>query len=169
MFSAPFRIGLILVFLVLAGWLMSQKLFPHGIGLLMGVAVLVWGYIRNGSVFLANWRLRRQQYEKAEKLLNQVYRPHWLGRIVQAFYYSARGHIAFHRQAYTEAKQHFEKAHEIRPPAGDNRAVVLLNLAQLAQIEGNRKQAKAYVQEAREERISPGLTEALDRFAKSLR
>ena len=99
MFPAPFRFGLILAFLVLAGWLMSQQLYPHGMGLLLGVAILVWGYFRNGTVFLANWQLRREKYDRAEKLLNQIPRPRWLGRIVKAFYHSARGHIAFHRQS----------------------------------------------------------------------
>ncbi|MEL7533625.1 MAG: hypothetical protein AAFN10_20090, partial [Bacteroidota bacterium] len=75
MFSTRFRLALMGIFLALAAWLMLKGQYPYGLGLLMGFGLLVWGYFRNGSVYLAYRRLRQEKYEKAEKLLDEVNRP----------------------------------------------------------------------------------------------
>jgi tetratricopeptide (TPR) repeat protein len=168
MFPARFRFVLMVAFLILAAWLLVQKNYFFGLGLLLGFGLLLWGYYRNGSVFLAYWRLRREQFDKAEKLLKEVSRPQWLARVVKTFYYSSLGHIAFQKQEYEEARQQFETARELRPPPGNNRALVLLNLAQLAKIRGDKKQAKAYLAEAKEERMSDELKAAVEAYAKKL-
>ncbi|MEM6343011.1 MAG: tetratricopeptide repeat protein [Bacteroidota bacterium] len=169
MFSTRFRLALMGLFLALAAWLMLKGQYPYGLGLLMGVGLLVWGYFRNGSVYLAYRRLRQEKYEKAEKLLDEVNRPNWLSRVVQGYYYLSRGHIAFHEGRYPEAQMHFETAHELRPPNGNDRALILLNLAQLANIQGNKKQARHYLREAEGERMTPELAQAMADYKKKLK
>ncbi|MEL6590410.1 MAG: tetratricopeptide repeat protein [Bacteroidota bacterium] len=169
MLSARFRFALMGAFLILAAWLMIKGLYPYGLGLLMGFGLLVWGYFRNGSVYLAYWRLRRDQYDKADRLLDEVQRPKWLGRVVQGYYYLCRGHIAFHEQRYTEAQMHFRTAYELRPPNGNDRALILLNLAQLSNIQGDKKQARQYLKEAETEKMSPELAQAMADYRKKLR
>lgn len=168
MFSARFRLVLMGLFLALAAWLMLKGQYPYGMGLLMGFGLLVWGYFRNGSVYLAYRRLRQDKYEKAEKLLDEVNRPNWLARVVQGYYYLSRGHIAFQEERYTEAQLHFETAHELRPPNGNDRALILLNLAQLANIQGDKKQARHYLKEAEDEKMSPELAQAMADYKKKI-
>lgn len=168
MFSARFRLVLMGLFLALAAWLMLKGQYPYGMGLLMGFALLVWGYYRNGSVYLAYRRLRQEKYKKAEKLLNEVAKPNWLGRVVQGYYYLSLGHIAFHEERYTEAQMHFKTAYELRPPNGNDRALILLNLAQLANIQGDKKQARHYLKEAEGERMSPELAQAMADYRKKV-
>lgn len=169
MFSARFRLVLMGLFLALAAWLMLKGQYPYGMGLLMGFGLLVWGYYRNGSVYLANRRLRQEKYEKATKLLDEVAKPNWLARVVQGYYYLCRGHIAFHEGRHTEAQMHFQTAYELRPPNGNDRALILLNLAQLANILGDKKQARHYIKEAEGERMNPDLAQAMAAYKKKIK
>lgn len=64
---------------------------------LLAVGLIVWGYFKNGTVYLAFKQLKKDNHEKAEKLLLKIKYPNLLTKSQKSYYHFIKGFIELHK------------------------------------------------------------------------
>ncbi len=138
MFTINIYLRFALIALFLGGGILLA--FWQGIGysipfLLVGIALLV-GYILLGTVQSAAQLVQDQNFGEAKKRLALTMKPDWLYKTNRAFYYMMHGTIAMQEGDQNEAEKWLEKADKIELPSDNEKAMVQLQLANIAASKG---------------------------------
>ena len=161
MYSPVVRILMGLAGLVLIYYYFQAGSELAGYITLFGVALIVWGYFKNGTVYLA-WRaVKKEQFEKAERILNQVRYPELLKKEQRGFYHFARGLIEANRNNSDAAYRNLSDALKFGVRTENNIAIINLNLAGLDFEQGKINEAKEHIKMARTMKYSPALESEL--------
>ncbi len=132
---------------------------------------IVWSHFKQGSVLLASKYFKNSEYEKAEDLLDEVENPERLGKGRRGFYEFMRANIALKRDDFETAEYHFQLASRFPLGGKNDKAYVLIHLANLALRKKDGVKALAYTEKAKELATSSRAKEiinVIDKEAKSL-
>jgi hypothetical protein len=105
MLTTRLRLVLIATTLVLAAYAASSGWLGAG-GLVVGAALLGYGHVRYGTVWLAFRRMRREDFEGMARLLDEVRRPDLLAPGHRSYYELMRGWAALAGERDEEAVTH---------------------------------------------------------------
>lgn len=99
---------------------------------LLGLAgYFVWSQYREGSVFLATQAFHRKDYERTRELLAEIRNPDHLRKGRRNFYEFMQGNIALKENRIDEAEVHFQLASRLPWRRDHEKAMVLINLANI--------------------------------------
>lgn len=162
-------IGLIALFLsggvALAVFVGFWYSFPV---LLIGIILLVI-YVLFGSVNSAAQNIQNGDFDGAEKKLNLTLKPSWLYVTQRAFYLIMKGSIAMNNKDSKTAEELFDKALHMNLPSDNERAMVLLQLANINAMKSKWSAAKNYFREIKKLKVTETMIkEQVDQFAKAL-
>jgi hypothetical protein len=165
------RFALIGVFLV-GGIILS---FIPGFGfwyalpfILIGLVLLV-GYVLLGTVQSAAEFMQTQDFDSCEKRLNLTLNPKWLYVTNRAYYYMIKGSIALARRNTEEGEKWLNMANEIDVPSDNEKAMLQLQLANIAASKNKWQQAQIHYRTAKACNVSePMIKEQLLQFEKAL-
>ncbi len=136
--------------------------------LLVGLALLA-GYIFLGTVQSTAQLVQDQQFEEAEKRLALTIKPEWLYKTNRAFFYMIKGTLAMNRKDHTAAEEWLTKAQSIELPSDNEKAMVLLQLANINVSKNKWTKAKANFQEMKKLKVTePVMKEQIKMFEKAL-
>jgi len=136
--------------------------------LLIGIGLLV-SYFLLGTITSAAEMIQDGKFNAAEKRLNLTYFPNWLYVTNRAVYYIMRGAIAMDRKDTTGAEALFQTANNMKLPSDNEKAMVLLQLANINAMKSKWSAAKKYYREAKGLKVSEGpIKEQLSQFEKAL-
>lgn len=137
--------------------------------LLVGVVLLV-GYLLLGTVQSAAQLMQETNFLGAEKRLGLTLTPRLLYKGNRAYFYMLKGSIAMQLKQNELAETHLLRAREIGLPTDNERAMVYLQLANLAALKNNWTAARNLHREAKQCKISePQLRDQLKQFEKALK
>ncbi|HKO57110.1 MAG TPA: hypothetical protein VJ276_14630 [Thermoanaerobaculia bacterium] len=162
-------IRLALVGAAIIGGLATYSTSPTRAGLFIGGAVLlIVGYLRQGTVWLAFRAQRQGRTSRSKKLLEQIANPDRLSRQNRAYYYFLRGIHTIEAAEYAAADALLEHA-----PVGDlrtdnDRSMATALRAAAALALGDRDRAKIHLLTAREYPRRPEVTALLDEIEGDL-
>lgn len=154
MLTKKARLWVIGIALILLAWTISQQVYEITAVLGLGIALLVWGYFREGTVVMAAREFHAKNYDGAEELLKEIEDPDRLGRHRRGFYEFIYGNVELHRHNYEEAEKHFQIASKFPLRNQNDKAIVLVHLANLNLRKKDHARAKAYVEKARTFKIT---------------
>jgi len=123
--------------------------------LIIGLGLLA-SYIFLGTVTSAAEMIQDSQFEAASKRLDLTYFPNWLYVTNRAVYFIMRGAIAMNAKDTNKAEELFETANSLKLPSDNEKAMVLLQLANINAMKNKWNQAKIYFKEAKKLKISEG-------------
>jgi hypothetical protein len=148
-FSLYGRIALMLLVLGFGIVQLWRGRTAPGAALIIAVALLAYGYVRYGTVWIAFRALRAGKSKRAETLLDQVLCPDWLRSQDRAYYEFLRGILATEREDWGTARDHFLTAlrHNLR--TSNNRAMVECALAETLLSAGDPDAAREHLDMAR--------------------
>jgi hypothetical protein len=126
----------------------------YGIFFVIAGLVLLGGYIFLGTVGPASKALQAADFEKAEKYLALTLNPRWLYSTNRAYYYMLKGSIALSNKEVEKGEQYLKMAEEIEVPTDNERAMLQIQLAQIAASKSRWKQAKIHYRKAKECKIT---------------
>ena len=132
---------------------------------------VVWSHFKQGSVLAASKHFKNSAYEKAEKLLDEIDNPERLAKGRRGFYEFMRANIALKRDDFESAEHHFQLASRFPLGGKNDKAYVLIHLANLALRKKDGVRAMAYTEKARELTTSSRAKEiinVIDKEAKSM-
>ncbi len=136
--------------------------------LLIGV-ILLLGYIFLGTVQSAAQLVQETKFEAAEKRLDLTFRYNWLYKTNRAFYCMIKGTLAMQRKNNDEAEEWLEKAKKIELPSDNEKAMVLLQLANIHANKGKWNNAKIHFRNAKKLKVTePELKTQIKQFEKAL-
>ena len=150
MYSKLGRYVLMLIFFISA--LVSVYMYQYQLASVSALLFFFiwWSHIKQSSVLLASKYFKNSDYEKAEKVLNEVDRPDMLSKERRGFYEFMRANIALKRDDFDAAEHHFQIASRYPLGGKNDKAYVLIHLANLALRKRDTEKALAYTAKAKE-------------------
>ena len=145
MFTNGARIWVSLVFLILAAFFIYKQTYElAGVAVVL-IGMLVWGYFKEGTIVLAAKQFHQKEYNKAEKLLQQIHHPEYLSKKRRGFYEFILGGICLQKGEYERAEQHYEIAAQYPLRSVTDHVAALVHVANLSIRNGNYEKAGAYL------------------------
>ena len=108
------------------------------------------------------------EFDRAETRLSLTWNPNWLYVTNRAFYYIIKGTLLMNRKQIDEAKELFQRAASLKLPSEQERAMVLLQLANISANKGKWAQAKGYFMKAKKLKVTESaLKDQMKQFEKN--
>jgi len=158
------KVRILFAFLAFAGLIygiLEKNTILVGMALL-AMALILNGYYKNGTVWLANRKLQQGKLDNAEQLLTEVKDAERLSQNAKAYYFYANGVIAIHKNDWAACDEAFERALKIGLRTTNDKAAALVNLATSAIGQQQLQRAKAYIEEAEQLEYKPYLQSTID-------
>lgn len=142
------RIRFIIIAFLLIGiaYCLVAKHFNLSIYLLGVAGYFVWSQYREGSVFLATQAFHKKDYERTRRLLAEIKNPDHLRKGRRNFYEFMQGNIALKDNKIDEAEVHFQLASRLPWKRDHEKAMVLINLANINLRKKKYSRVKSYIE-----------------------
>jgi tetratricopeptide (TPR) repeat protein len=154
MLTKKARIWVIAIAFILMFWTLFEQVYEISAVIAIGIALLVWGYFREGTVVMAAREFHEKNYQAAEDLLKEIKNPDKLSRHRRGFYEFIYGNLELKRENYAEAEKHFQIASRFPLRNQNDKAIVLVHLANLNLRRKDPERALAYVEKAKTFKIT---------------
>ncbi|MFA6277915.1 MAG: hypothetical protein WC622_14265 [Pedobacter sp.] len=113
-------------------------------------AFILWSHFKHSSVLLASKHFKDADYERTEKILAEVKNPDRLAKNRRGYYEFMKANIALQREDFETAEFHFQIASRFPLGGQNDKAFVMIHLANLALRKKDGERAKAYIEKAKE-------------------
>lgn len=171
MFTINIYLRFALIAILLAGGTLLAFLYGFWYAfpfLLIGIVLLV-GYIFLGTVQSAAQMVQETRFEEAEKRLNLTFKYKWLYKTNRAFFCMIQGTLAMQNKNNDEAEAWLERAQKIELPSDNEKAMVLLQLANINANKGKWNNAQVQFRSAKKLKVTePQLKMQIKQFEKAL-
>lgn len=168
MFNPTVRIILCALGLLMA-WISYSIAFMEGMYLVLAaVGLLIWGYFNDGTVYIACQQLKRENYEKAEKLLSKIKNPDHLQKSQKSYYHFTKGFIELNKQNLAESFNQFTAALELGLRTENDTSIVTLTLASIELERKNFDEARKYLIKTKDIKHKPELKPEIERIETEL-
>ncbi len=156
MFKINIYLKLVLtaVSLILGIWLWAAFGTWYGIWFVIVGVILLISYIMLGTIVSASEMVQKQDFEAAEKRLALTLSPKLLYPTNRAYFYILKGSFAVNRKDQKEGEALFNKALSIKLPSDNEKAMILLQLANINASKNKWTTAKKYYNDAKKLKIS---------------
>ncbi len=172
MFTINIYLKFALIALTLIGGVVLTSAFGFWYAfpfLLIGIGLLI-SYILLGTVQSAAILMQKMDFEGTDRRLNLTFKPRWLYSANRAYYYMIKGGLAMQMKKYPEAEIMLEKAQKTGLPSDNERAMVLLQLANLAVVKNNFTGAQSLMRQAKQQKVTEAqIKEQIVEFDKALK
>lgn len=169
-----FKLNIYLRFALIALTLVGGTILAFAYGfwyafpfLLAGI-ILVVGYILLGTVQSAAEIMQSGDLDAAEQRLNLTFKPDWLYKTNRAYFYMIKGNMAMQRKDTEEGEKWLKKAQGVDIPTDNEKAMIELQLANVAASRNKWKQAEIHVRNLKGLKVTePMLKEQITQFDKA--
>ncbi len=170
MFTNKARIGVALAFGAMMLFFIYQRSYELAAVAFVFVAMLVWGYFKEGTIILAAKQFHVKDYAKAEDLLLQIKNPEWLSKNRRGFYEFMMGGVSLHKQDFAAAEQHYEAATQYPLRSANDHVAALVHIVNISIRQGNYQKAQAYLQlaEAKGDQVNAKMRAVIQKLEQEL-
>ena len=169
MLTKKARLWVIGIAILLLGWTIIQQVYEISGVILIGIGLLIWGYFREGTVVMAARAFHAKNYDEAEELLKEIEDPDRLGKHRRGFYEFIYGNLELHRHNYDEAEKHFQIASKFPLRNQNDKAIVLVHLANINLRKKDVERARAYVEMAKTFKISLRVKDIIEKIESEIK
>lgn len=136
--------------------------------ILIGIGLLA-SYFLLGTIQSAGELMQTSQFDAAEERLKLTIKPEWLYSANKAYYYIIRGTLAMQRKDNAAGEMWLKKAQEVDIPTDNEKAMVEIQLANIAAMKNKWKQAALHIRAAKQLKITePMIKEQLAQFDRAM-
>ncbi|MBB5440804.1 hypothetical protein HDC92_004508 [Pedobacter sp. AK017] len=129
-------------------------------------AFVIRSHFKHSSILLASKHFKNGNYVRAEALLAEVPNPDRLARNRRGYYEFMRANIALKKEDYELAEHHFQIASRFPLGGKNDKAFVLIHLANLALRKKDKERCTAYLSKARELAITSKSQDIINKIEK---
>jgi len=159
----------VLFFLLLV---LGYAIYTHNVqsAVLIGGAMgyLIWSHYREGTVFMASQAFQKQDYDKARRLLADIKKPEYLRKGRRNYYEFMSGNLALKIEDYDAAERHFQIASRLPFRRQNDKAIILVNLANLNLRKRDFERVKAYVDLARKLDVTSRVAQIINKIENEI-
>ena len=150
MYNAKGRYALMAIFVIAAiVCLYYDQTQLAALGGLLAAFVL-WSHFKHSSIVLASKYYQQGNYERTERILSEVPNPDRLAKKRRGYYEFMKANIALRNGEYDQAEQHFQIASRFPLGGTNDKAFVMIHLANLALRKKDKERSTAYINRAKE-------------------
>ncbi|WP_129716400.1 hypothetical protein [Pedobacter sp. SYP-B3415] len=135
------------------------------------VGFVLWSHFKQGSVLQASKYFKNGDHARAAALLAETKNPDRLARNRRGYYEFMLGNIALKQENFDAAELHFQIASRFPVGGKNDKAFVLIHLANLALRRKDKERVTAYIKRARELAVTErakSIIEQIDKQAKKM-
>ena len=158
---------LVLAFLLLV-WAVYTKAYQLAVMVAGAMGYLIWSHYREGTVFLATQAFQKQDYEKARRLLADIKQPEYLRKGRRNYYEFMCGNIALKTEDYDAAERHFQIASRLPFRRPNDKAIILVNLANINLRKKDFELVRAYVDLARKLEVTSRVAQIINKIENEI-
>lgn len=149
MINKNIKLAIAALILITAVWQFTENNIGNGIFLILIAALVVLTYFKNEIIIMAFFKLRKQDFDGANKLLDKIKNPS--GALVrkQEGYYNYLKGLMLSQTNLNLAEKHLKKAVELGLNMEQDLAMAKLNLAGIALTKNKKVEAEKLLNEAK--------------------
>jgi tetratricopeptide (TPR) repeat protein len=168
MLTKKARLWVIGIAVLLLIWTVYEQVYEVTAATVLMIGFLIWGYFKEGTVVMAAREFHAKNYEEAETLLKEIEDPDRLGRHRRGFYEFIYGNLELHKHNYEEAEKHFQIASLFPLRNQNDKAIVLVHLANINLRKKDKEKAKAYIEKAKTFKISARVKNIIEKIESEI-
>ncbi len=149
MYNKNIKLVIAAIIFGVAVWQMIEGYIGNGIMLILLAAIFVFLYFKNEMILLAFLKLRKQDFEGAQKWLHKIKNPESALVTKQQGYYNYLHGIMLSQTNITQAEKYLKKAVKLGLSMDQDLAVAKLNLAGIAMTKRRKREAQMLLTEAK--------------------
>ena len=160
------------VVLVLAFFLAAWAIYNHAYQIAWMIAgamgYLIWSHYREGTVFIATQAFQRQDFEKAKRLLADIKNPEYLRKRRRNYYEFMSGSLALKDAEYDVAERHFQIASRLPFRRPNDKAIILVNLANINLRKKDYERVRGYLSVARKLEVTSRIAQIINKIENEI-
>lgn len=135
----------------------------------LAAGLIIYGHYRYGTVYIAFQELKKENYDKAEKLISKIKNPDLLSNGQKSYYHFIQGAIASNKDEWEKSYFEWSKAIEIGLRTENDTSIALLNLANVELERKNFDKANDFIAKVRGLNIKPLVKSETDRIQNEIK
>lgn len=137
----------------------------------MMIILLGWDYLRQGTLVVAARYFHHKEYDKAGRVLMEVFKPEWLSKNRRGYYEFLMGGVCLQKQDFEDAEKHYEIAAQYPLRSVNDHVAALVHVANISIRQGNYDKADAYLKlaEKHQEKINAKMKDVINRLHEELK
>jgi hypothetical protein len=132
------------------------------------LAFVLWSHFKHSSILMASKHFKNGDYVRASRLLDEVPNPDRLARNRRGYYEFMRANMALKLEDYEGAETHFQIASRFPLGGKNDKAFVLIHLANLALRKKDKVRSQAYVEKAKELAVTQKAQDIISKIEKEV-
>lgn len=160
------------IVLALALLLLIYSIYTHAyqsaVVVAGGMGYLIWSHYREGTVFLATQAFQQQKFEKARQLLADIKKPEYLRKKRRNYYEFMSGNLALKAGDYDAAERHFQIASRLPFRRPNDKAIILVNLANINLRKQDYERVRAYIDVARKLEVTSRIAQIINKIENEI-
>ena len=164
MYNAKGRYILMALFIVASAVFLVYKLEELAAVSAMFFGFVLWSHFKQSSILLASKYYHKGDYDNAERILGEVPNPDRLSRKRRGYYEFMMGNIVLKKGMFDEAERHFQIASRFPLGGKNDKAFVMIHLANLALRKKDKERLIAYTEHAKTLAVTPKAMEILKKL-----
>ncbi len=145
-------------------WALYARVYQVS-GMIFGLlAYLTWSHYREGTVFIATQAFQKKDFERARYLLADIKKPESLRKGRRNYYEFMMGNLALKEEDYDAAERHFQIASRLPFRRPNDKAIILVNLANINLRRGDHARVRAYIDVARKLEVTSRVSHIIDKI-----
>lgn len=149
MFHRYIKLGIAFLLLIASVWQFTQSNIGNGIFLLLLMGIIIFLYFKNEFIILAFFKLRKQDFEGAQKWLSYIKNPETALVRKQNGYYNYLQGIMVSQTNLNASEKYMKKAIELGLSMDQDLAMAKLQLAGIAMTRRRKMEATKLLNEAK--------------------
>lgn len=134
----------------------------------LGVSYLIWSYYKEGTVFLATQTFYDKNYDKTKKYLDEIKNPEKLRKKRRNYYEFMKGNLALHDKDYEAAERHFQIASRLPFRRPNDKAIILVHLANINLRKKEYDRVRAYLDVARKLEVTSRISQIINKIENEI-
>ncbi len=122
---------------------------------------LLWDYLKRGTVPLAFSKIKKEEFNAAEKILSYTKYPDRLSNSQKSYYALTKGFIERNKNNFNQAEELLLQAKNGNIKKDNERAMLLLALADINMVKGKKQMAKEFILQMQGLKVAPNLMDAV--------
>ncbi|MFC3199207.1 hypothetical protein ACFOET_16395 [Parapedobacter deserti] len=167
MTSRTRAVVLVGAFLLLV-WAIYDNSYQLAVMIGGAMGYLTWSHYREGTVFIASQAFQQQDYEKTRRLLADIKRPDYLRKGRRNYYEFMSGNLALKAEDYDAAERHFQIASRLPFRRPNDKAIILVNLANINLRKKDFERVRAYVTLARKLEVTSRVAQIINKIENEI-
>lgn len=168
MMTSRARAIVLVLALFLLAWTVYTQAYQMALLAAGAMGYLIWSHYREGTVFLATQAFQKKDYEKARRLLDDIKKPEYLRKGRRNYYEFMCGNIALKTGDYDAAERHFQIASRLPFRRPNDKAIILVNLANINLRKKDYERVQAYVDLARKMEVTSRVAKIINKIENEI-